>query len=115
MEEFVDCKGFLIDGYPREVQQGIEFEQTIAPCTFVLWVDARQETMVQRLVKRGETSGRVDDNIDTIRSRLKTFVDSTEPVIEYYNKLNKIRRVNSEQAPDEVFSEVQTIFQDILP
>nr|KAF6482969.1 adenylate kinase 1 [Rousettus aegyptiacus] len=55
-------KGFLIDGYPREVRQGEEFEQRIGPPTLLLYVDAGPETMTKRLLKRGETSGRVDDN-----------------------------------------------------
>lgn len=106
-------KGFLIDGYPREVQQGIEFENTIAPCTFVLWIDASQETMVQRLLKRAETSGRADDNEETIRKRLKTFVESTEPVIDYYEKQNKVRRINSQNSVDVVFAEVQKVFDQL--
>nr|KAF6432839.1 adenylate kinase 1 [Molossus molossus] len=63
-------KGFLIDGYPREVQQGEEFEQRIGQPTLLLYVDAGPETMTKRLLKRGETSGRVDDNEETIKKRL---------------------------------------------
>ncbi|XP_009694122.1 PREDICTED: adenylate kinase isoenzyme 1, partial [Cariama cristata] len=50
-------KGFLIDGYPREGKQGEEFEKKgrIAPPTLLLYVDAGKETMVKRLLKRGET------------------------------------------------------------
>nr|XP_002131226.1 adenylate kinase isoenzyme 1-like isoform X1 [Ciona intestinalis] len=114
MAAHTESKGFLVDGYPREVQQGIEFEQSIAPCTFVLWVDVAQETMVKRLLKRAETSGRVDDNEETIRKRLKTFVESTEPVIDYYKAQNKVRRVDSEQPVDDVFSDVQNIFKEFL-
>lgn len=51
--------------------------------------------MVQRLLKRAETSGRVDDNEETIRKRLKTFVDSTEPVIAHYQAQDKVRRVSN--------------------
>lgn len=67
--------------------------QQIAPCSFVLWIDSSQDTMVKRLVKRGETSGRADDNEETIRKRLQTFVESTEPVITYYEKQDKVKRV----------------------
>ena len=49
--------------------------------------------MVKRLLKRAETSGRADDNEETIRKRLQTFVSATEPVIEYYKQKDKIRRV----------------------
>ncbi|KAK1334106.1 hypothetical protein QTO34_005106 [Cnephaeus nilssonii] len=76
-------KGFLIDGYPREVQQGEEFEQRIGQPTLLLYVDAGAETMTKRLLKRGETSGRVDDNEETIKKRLDTYYKATEPVITF--------------------------------
>jgi len=46
--------------------------------------------MKKRLMKRAETSGRVDDNEETIVKRLKTFHDHTRPVIEYYDKQHKV-------------------------
>ena len=49
--------------------------------------------MRERLLKRGETSGRADDNAETIVKRLKTFVDQTVPVVSHYEKLKKLRRV----------------------
>lgn len=108
-----DAKGFLIDGYPREVDQGIKFENTIAPCTFVLHVDVSQELMTQRLLKRAKTSGRADDNAETIKKRLKTFVESTEPVITHYSAQDKVRRVDSSKKIDEVFAEVCKHFDAI--
>jgi len=108
-------KGFLIDGYPREVQQGIEFEKKIGECTFVLWIDASQETMMKRLLHRAQTSGRDDDNEETIKNRLDTFVRATEPVIEYYKKKNKVKQVNSELPVDEVFEQVGAAMEEILP
>ena len=101
--------GFLIDGYPRAVEQGIEFEKEIVPCELVLYVEASDETMKKRLTKRGESSGRVDDNEETIQKRLKTFHDATKPVIDYYEKNGKLKKVDSEQNPDDVFAQVKKI------
>jgi len=91
-------KGFLIDGYPREVQQGEEFELKIGQPTLLLYVDAGPETMTQRLLKRGETSGRVDDNEETIKKRLETYYKATEPVIAFYEKRGIVRKVRPLQA-----------------
>ncbi|XP_014680367.1 PREDICTED: adenylate kinase isoenzyme 1-like [Priapulus caudatus] len=77
-------KGFLIDGYPREVVQGVKFEAEICPCTVVLYYEVTEDIMKQRLRHRGETSGRVDDNEETIIKRLKTFNDLTVPVMTHY-------------------------------
>merc|ERR1711920_175298 len=62
-------KGFLIDGYPREVAQGQEFEKEILPCSQILYFDVSDETMTARLLNRGKTSGRADDNVETIKLR----------------------------------------------
>lgn len=62
--------------------------------------------MVKRLLHRGQTSGRVDDNEATIKERLKTFHDHTEPVIVHYEAQGKVRRINAERAPDDVFADV---------
>ena len=78
-------KGFLIDGYPREVAQGEEFEKAIAPCRHILYFEVSDETMTQRLLKRAETSGRADDNEATIKKRLVTFHEHSEPVIKHYS------------------------------
>uniref|UniRef100_A0A2K6SZW6 Adenylate kinase isoenzyme 1 n=2 Tax=Saimiri boliviensis TaxID=27679 RepID=A0A2K6SZW6_SAIBB len=101
-------KGFLIDGYPREVQQGEEFERRIGQPTLLLYVDAGPETMTQRLLKRGQTSGRVDDNEETIKKRLETYYKATEPVIAFYEKRGIVRKVNAEGSVDSVFSQVCT-------
>ncbi|XP_075295212.1 adenylate kinase isoenzyme 1 isoform X1 [Opisthocomus hoazin] len=99
-------KGFLIDGYPREVKQGEEFEKKIAPPTLLLYVDAGKETMVKRLLKRGETSGRVDDNEETIKKRLETYYKATEPVIAFYKSRGIVRQLNAEGSVEEVFQQV---------
>ncbi|XP_031457474.1 adenylate kinase isoenzyme 1 isoform X2 [Phasianus colchicus] len=99
-------KGFLIDGYPREVKQGEEFEKKIGPPTLLLYVDAGKETMVKRLLKRGETSGRVDDNEETIKKRLETYYKATEPVITFYKGRGIVRQLNAEGTVDEVFQQV---------
>ena len=53
------------------------------------------DVMTQRLLKRGETSGRVDDNEATIRKRLGTFHSLTQPVIDHYRAQNKAHVVSS--------------------
>lgn len=69
----------------------------IAPPTLLLYVDAGKETMVKRLLKRGETSGRVDDNEETIKKRLETYYKATEPVIAFYKGRGIVRQVSGVQ------------------
>lgn len=107
-------KGFLIDGYPREMEQGTRFEKEVTPARFALYFEVSDATMTKRLMGRAETSGRVDDNEETIKKRLKTFHDITTPVVDYYDKQGKLKRVKAEAGPDEVFKEVEAIFDEML-
>lgn len=55
----------------------------------VIYFEVPFDIMAQRLIERGKTSGRLDDNADTIRKRLQTFTDQTIPVVDHYKKINK--------------------------
>ena len=87
-------KGYLIDGYPREVQQGKEFEAEILPCTQILYFDVSDATMTERLLNRGKSSGRADDNEETIKKRLNTFHQHSKPVIDAYASKCKSVRID---------------------
>lgn len=69
----------------------------VAPCTAVLYFEVSDETMNQRLLERGKSSGRVDDNEETIKKRLTTFHNQTTPVIDYYDKQNKVCKVRLDE------------------
>ncbi|KAK1304287.1 UMP-CMP kinase [Acorus calamus] len=100
---------FLIDGFPRNEENRAAFEKVtgIEP-EFVLFFNCSEEEMEKRLLSRNE--GRVDDNIETIRKRFKVFVESSIPVIEYYDAKSKVRKIDAGKSIDEVFEEVKKIF-----
>ncbi|XP_023020204.2 adenylate kinase isoenzyme 1 isoform X4 [Leptinotarsa decemlineata] len=106
-----DSKGFLIDGYPREKEQGILFEKNIAPVNLVLFFDASENTLVERLLGRAKTSGRVDDNEETIKKRLHTFNTHNDQVVQQYP--DKLKKINAERNVDDIFAEVTT-YLDLL-
>ena len=67
----------------------------VCECTAVLMFDCTEEAMVERLMERGKTSGRVDDSEETIiRKRIQTFRQQTQPVIDHYQQLGKLRKVH---------------------
>lgn len=96
------AKGYLIDGYPREIEQGVDFENMIAPCTLILYFDVSDETMLKRLLQRAISSGRVDDNEETIKKRLDTFHQVSEPVMKQYAQ--KVATIKAETSADEIFA-----------
>ena len=61
---------------------------------FLLFFECSEEVMEERLLKRSKTSGRADDNIETIKKRFGTFVEKTLPVIDYYGQHNKVKKVS---------------------
>ncbi|KAK9480095.1 adenylate kinase-domain-containing protein [Lipomyces japonicus] len=94
---------FLIDGFPRKMDQAVKFEQDVAESEFTLYFDCSEQVMLQRLLKRGETSGRSDDNIESIRKRFTTFVQTSIPVVEYFRKQDKVIEVPCDKSKDEVY------------
>ncbi|PSN48580.1 Adenylate kinase isoenzyme 1 [Blattella germanica] len=104
-------KGFLIDGYPRELEQGLTFEKQITPCAVILNFDVSPETMTKRLLHRAQTSGRVDDNEETIKKRLDTFSKHSKPVIEHFS--SKCKTINAERDPADIFKDVEAILDSL--
>jgi adenylate kinase family enzyme len=60
---------FLIDGFPRKMDQALKFERELCPPALVLFYTTTEEVMLERLLERGKTSGRDDDNVESIQKR----------------------------------------------
>ena len=86
---------FLIDGFPRKIDQAEKSEQSVCESSLTVFYETTEEVMKQRLLKRGETSGRADDNEESIRKRFVTYREQTMPVIEHYEKVGKVAKVLS--------------------
>ncbi|CAN0171713.1 unnamed protein product [Lampetra planeri] len=97
------AKGFLIDGYPRELSQAEAFEKKIAIPKLVLYINASSETMMERLMNRAKTSGRADDKAETFKARLQTYYEATEPVVQRYDSKGLVKKISAEGTADEVF------------
>jgi len=106
--------GFLIDGYPREKNQGVAFEKAIAPVDLILSFECKPETMVARILKRAAESAekRADDNEATIRNRIDTFLKNTDEILVQYPK--QTRRINGERAVVEIFADVEAAIDGLL-
>ncbi|KAK9701955.1 bifunctional uridylate/adenylate kinase [Basidiobolus ranarum] len=107
-------KRFLVDGFPRAMDQALEFEKSICECNFVLYFECPTEEMEKRLLKRGESSGRLDDNIESIRKRFDTFKNTSFPVIEHYDSLGKVKKVSCLATPEQVYNNTKNIFNTLF-
>lgn len=105
---------FLIDGFPRN-QNNLEGWQRQmegkAEVKFVLFFDCPQEVCIERCLKRGAAgSGRSDDNEESMRKRMNTYFNDTMPIIDYYSKLNLVRKIDGSKSPQEVFESIKPLF-----
>jgi len=103
------CNGFLFDGFPRTSAQAEALDRLLdlkkAPIAILLALEVSEEELVKRLFKRGETSGRSDDNNETvIRERIIEYHRKTSPVAERYQRKGKVVMVKGEGSVDEIFS-----------
>ena len=128
-----DADGFVLDGYPRNVEQA-EHLADITDLDVVLLLDVGREELIDRLTGRrvcsecgtnfhveysppeeagvcdacgGELIQREDDTEETVTERLRVYAENTEPVVEYYDERGELVRVDGEQAPDEVWASVR--------
>ena len=102
----------MIDGFPRAIDQAEYFEQNVMEAYQILFYDVPQELMIQRCMKRAETSGRKDDNAETIKVRVQTYFDQSMPVVNYYKKFGKVRHIDATGSIAEVYAQTK---QAILP
>jgi adenylate kinase family enzyme/nucleoside diphosphate kinase len=123
MVKHQDTNRFILDGFPRSVEQATLFEQEIAEIAFGVYFEATPETMRSRVAGRAASApGRVDDDPDTVNKRIKVFEEQTIPTVDFYEPIGKIRRVNiekeekgeekgmSEKSVEEVYAETKRFF-----
>ena len=99
---------FLIDGFPRQIDQAHFFEETVCVSKLVLFLVCPEEVMLGRLLKRGETSGRDDDNIESIRKRFRTFEQTSMPVVREFEEKGKVISVQATGSKEEVYERIQS-------
>ncbi|XP_053248489.1 UMP-CMP kinase isoform X1 [Podarcis raffonei] len=113
MEANAQKNKFLIDGFPRNEDNLQGWNKTMdgkADVLFVLFFDCNNEVCINRCLERGKSSGRSDDNRESLEKRIHTYLESTKPIIDLYEKMGKVRKVDASKSVDEVFGKVVKIF-----
>lgn len=112
-------KGYIFDGFPRTIPQAealdklLEFKEI--PVNIVLKLEVAEEELVKRLLGRGASSGRADDqNESIIRQRVVEYNFKTAPVAQFYEKQNKVAIVKGEGTVDQIFENLCNKIEDVL-
>ena len=99
VDKNLDVKGFIFDGFPRTESQAealdIFLESKLMKITATLLLEAEDEILIKRLLERGKSSGRVDDQDESkIKNRFEEYNKKTAPLINYYKRQNKFHSIN---------------------
>ena len=106
---------FLIDGFPRNQDNLEGWEEVVGDAADVLGVlffDCPEKVMQDRLLERGKTSGRSDDNIESIMKRFRTYQEQTYPIIRHYEQQGKVWTIAADRSRDDVYAEVHNLIRD---
>ena len=101
IKEILDSKqaagGVMMDGFPRTVAQAQAVDKLLASkkakVDRVVLLDVSEDELIKRLLARAAKEGRSDDNLESIKTRLKVYHGQTQPLISYYEKQGVVRRV----------------------
>jgi adenylate kinase len=111
------ARGFLLDGYPRTKAQVAELDSMLEAqghrIDAVLELTADVDEVVQRLMKRAETEGRVDDTEDVIRHRQQVYVNETAPLADLYREHGVLRQVDGMGNVDEVAARLEAALEGL--
>lgn len=115
-----DAKGFLFDGYPRTIAQAEALDAFLASkgseVTATIALEADDDILVARLLERGKTSGRPDDqDEDKIRNRYREYNEKTAPLTDYYNNQNKFYPVNGIGPIAEITERLSSVIDQLAP
>ena len=108
LDQNFNKNGFIFDGYPRTIQQADALTKMLedknTTISLMVALEVEEDELVKRLLERGKTSGRADDQSeDTIRNRLRVYQEETAPVALHYSDLGKYRGVQGMGSVDEIF------------
>jgi len=106
----LEAKGFIFDGFPRTIAQGEALDELLreknTSIIAVLNLSVDEKELISRLLKRGEESGRADDNLEVIQNRLEVYRNQTEPLKEYYKKKGKLFNIKGNNEIEDVFEQI---------
>ena len=118
LDEKADSKGVLFDGFPRTIPQAKALKKLLnergTDVSILIDLQVDDEELIKRLLERGKISGRSDDNLETIQSRLDVYHTQTAPLATYYISEEKYTAIKGIGSIEEIFQRIDGAIQPIL-
>lgn len=118
-EHTAEANGTIFDGFPRTTPQAEIFDKILAEYNekvdLMIYMDVPEDELVTRILLRGKSSGRADDQSEEIiRNRIQIYNSQTAVVADYYKKQGKYESVNSHGSVEEVFERISKVIDSRL-
>ena len=118
LDEKADSKGVLFDGFPRTIPQAKALKELLnergTDISVLLDLQVDDDELIKRLLERGKISGRSDDNLDTIKSRLDVYHTQTAPLATYYISEGTYTAIKGVGTIADIFQRIDEAIQPIL-
>ena len=117
INNFMPCNGFIFDGFPRTTFQAKELDNLLLEKSLkidlTIALDVDNNSLIERLLERGKSSGRADDqSVEKINMRLQEYDNKTKPLIEYYNDQNKFYSVDGIGSLEQITSRIVEVIEE---
>ncbi|SFO59101.1 adenylate kinase [Prevotella sp. tf2-5] len=110
-------KGVIFDGFPRTIPQAEALKKMLDErgdkVAAMIELDVPEDELMTRLIKRGQDSGRADDNEETIKKRLVVYHSQTQPLIEWYKKEGLHHHINGFGTLERIFGDIQKVIDNL--
>ena len=112
-----ESAGFLFDGYPRTVKQAEILDDMMKKFNMnlsgVLSLEVPEEMLIERMLERGKTSGRADDNLESIKHRFVEYEAKTRPVLDFYQGKGNLYSVNGVGEIPQIFENLCKVIETL--
>ena len=107
LQENEGAKGYIFDGFPRTAEQALALDDLLnemgTPISGMISLRVEKQELINRLLSRGLTSGRSDDqDISIIENRIQQYNDKTLPLVNYYSAQNKYYEIDGMGTIEEI-------------
>tara|TARA_B100000686_G_scaffold267648_1_gene282889 strand:+ start:249 stop:827 length:579 start_codon:yes stop_codon:yes gene_type:complete len=112
-----NSNNWLLDGFPRTINQATSLNQILESCNqtldLVLLISVPNNMLIDRLIERQKIEKRSDDNIETIKVRINTYEEETKPLITYYHQENILTEIDGSQSISNVSISIEKELSNI--